>query len=52
MALTTAWLTYWHEWAHVVFWDNGIQLSKVVEERVVNALAAARVREMLDNGGK
>jgi hypothetical protein len=52
MAPTTAWLTYWHEWAHVVFWESGIQLEKDVEERIVNALALARVREMLDNGGK
>ncbi len=52
MSPTTAWLTYWHEWAHIVFWDHGIRMDKDVEERVVNALAAARVREMLDNGGK
>lgn len=52
MALTTAWLTYWHEWSHIVFWDAGIELEKTLEERIANALAAARVREMLDNGGK
>ena len=52
MSLTTAWLTYWHEWAHIVFWDAGVRLDKEVEERIVDALAIARVREMLDNGGR
>lgn len=49
---TTAWLTYWHEWAHVIFWDAWVKLNKDAEERVCDALATARVREMLDNGGK
>ena len=43
-----AWHTYWHEWAHIVFWGAGVKLDKDVEERVCDALATARVREMLD----
>lgn len=52
MGPVPAWQTYWHEWAHIVLWDAGIGLEHAVEERVCDALATARVREMLDNGGK
>jgi len=46
-ALVAAWHTYWHEWAHIVLYDAGVALKKH-EERVCDAIATARVREMLD----
>lgn len=49
MALVKAWHTYWHEWAHIVMDDAGV-ISKddEVAERLCDAFATARVREMLD----
>ncbi len=47
-ALLAQWHTYWHEHAHVTFWDAGLKVGKK-EERICDALATARVREMLDN---
>lgn len=44
----TAWHTYWHEWTHVILWDAGVKLREADAERVCDALATARVREMLD----
>ncbi len=45
-----AWHTFWHEWAHIVFYDAGVRIEKALEEQICDALATARVREMLDNG--
>lgn len=48
MSETVAWQTYWHEWAHIVMVDAGIEAPKVLKERLCDAFANARVREMLD----
>lgn len=48
-ALTTVWHTYWHEWTHVALWDAGLHgIDLPLEERICDAFATARVREMLD----
>lgn len=51
MSATTAWHTYWHEWAHILLWDAGIKTTDVLAERLCDAIATARVREMLDKRG-
>lgn len=50
MSAMTTWHTFWHEWVHIALWDGGVKLRKDDEERVCDAIATARVREMLDNG--
>lgn len=42
--------TYWHEWAHVVLSDNGVdgELTLVQVERICDAFGTARAREDLD----
>lgn len=53
LALAAAWHTLWHEWTHAMLWDAGITgLTSAIEERLCDALASARVREMLDNPRK
>lgn len=42
------WQTYWHEWMHIVLTDAGVELSEAQAEVVCDAVANARVREMLD----
>lgn len=49
MDLTKAWHTYWHEWAHIVMDDAGVMPEEAVAERLCDAFATARVREMLDS---
>jgi hypothetical protein len=51
MSSITAWQTYWHEWAHILLWDASIDVSEELAERLCDALATARVREMLDDRG-
>lgn len=48
LPLAAAWHTYWHEWTHVALYDVGVKLKKAKEEQICDALATARVREMLD----
>ena len=43
----TAWLTLLHERAHADLGEIGIKLSEDQEEAVANAIASARVAEML-----
>lgn len=44
---TTAWLTLIHEQTHADLSDIGVKLSEEQEESVCNAIASARVAEML-----
>lgn len=44
---TAAWLTLWHERTHMELAEIGVVLSTDQEEAVCNAIAAARVAEML-----
>ena len=46
---TAAWLTLWHERSHADIAEVGIQISTDQEEAIVNAIAAARVAEMLQD---
>lgn len=48
MHLVTAWHTYWHEWVHVALWDAGVVLKDADAERVCDAIATLRTREMID----
>lgn len=48
MAPVKAWHTYWHEWAHIVMDDAGVEVTEELSERLCDAFALARVREMLD----
>lgn len=43
----TMWATMWHERTHADLCDVGVKLSGNQEEAVANAIAAARVAEML-----
>jgi len=47
MAPAQAWLTLWHERTHAELNEIGVELTKDQEEAVVNAIARARVAEML-----
>lgn len=47
MAPAQAWLTLWHERTHAELNEIGVELSKDQEEAIVNAIARARVAEML-----
>ena len=44
---TTAWLTLIHEQTHADLGEIGVKLSEEQEEAVCNAIASARVAEML-----
>jgi hypothetical protein len=44
---TTAWVTLEHEKIHMLLWDAGTNLGGEAEERVADAIASARVAEML-----
>ena len=46
---TTMWLTLIHEQTHADLGEIGIKLSEDQEEAVANAIASARVAEMLAN---
>jgi hypothetical protein len=46
LRLHAAWLTLEHEKFHVILMDAGIQLDEVMEERLCDTVAAARVAEM------
>ena len=48
VARTAAWHTFWHEWTHMTLWDAGLELDEATTERLCDAFALARVREMLD----
>ena len=50
MALTQAWQTYWHEWAHIVLSDGAVhpELTEAMIERICDAFGNARTRELLD----
>lgn len=45
---TQALQTFWHEWAHVVLHDTGIDLENELAERICDAFGLARARETLD----
>jgi len=47
MAPAQAWLTLWHERTHAELNEIGVELTKDQEEAVVQAIARARVAEML-----
>lgn len=47
LGITAAWLTLWHEWVHAVIRDAGVTFPESTEEAVADAIAAARVAEML-----
>lgn len=47
MAPVTAWLTLWHERTHAELAELGVALSEAQEESICNAIAQARVSEML-----
>ena len=52
IGMERAWHTYWHEWAHAALSDAGTEMPSRWAERACDAVAQARVREMLDNGAR
>ena len=42
------WHTYWHEWAHMLLADAGVETPKELVEAICDAVGNARTREMLD----
>ena len=49
---TAAWLTLEHERVHITLMDHGIQMDEETEERVADAIAAARVAQMIREGSR
>lgn len=52
MSAERAWHTYWHEWAHAALSDAGAEIPSRWAERACDAVAQARVREMLDSASR
>lgn len=44
---TAAWLTIEHERVHLILMDAGVMMDEDLEERICDAIAAARVAQMI-----